>query len=134
MGCARPPSPVKRAARARPSTGSSTKRPLRRPKTQPPGFGRAAPLPEHAASLALPEPPAGTEFIAERVNLTYTSGDTDFALDYSADCSGVDTWRYDDESAPTNIVLCDETCATVQRDPDAALSVEFGCARRDRPR
>lgn len=87
-----------------------------------------------SCNIEIPLPPAGSEFVPERVNLTYTSESNNYELAYSADCSGADTWRYDDPAAPTSIQLCDVTCDTVRRDVRASLMVEFGCARRDRPR
>lgn len=84
-----------------------------------------------ACNVEIPVPPAGTAFLADRVNVTYTAGQgPPTALSYDPACAAPDTWHYDDPVAPTTIVLCDATCDRVQRDVSAQLSVEFGCERR----
>jgi von Willebrand factor type A domain len=85
-----------------------------------------------ACNIEIPLPPAGAQFVPERINVTYRSaGATDVALSYDAECRSTNSWRYDNPDAPQNIVLCDDTCGTAQRDVSAKLSVEFGCERRN---
>jgi hypothetical protein len=36
-------------------------------------------------------------------------------------------WKYDDELAPTRVVLCPAACSLVQGDPSAEVNVSFGC-------
>lgn len=89
-----------------------------------------------SCNIEIPLPPTGTEFIPEKVNVKYSSSGGEIAVDLSYDpgCTSPDSWRYDDPSAPETIVLCGDTCGTVQRDVTASLNVEFGCERRGVPR
>jgi hypothetical protein len=83
-----------------------------------------------ACNLAIPKPPGGRTFDKEKVAVRYTSGAGDErVLVYDPDCSADDTWHYDDPAAPTEIVLCDAACGSVQADPGAELEVEFACER-----
>lgn len=79
--------------------------------------------------LVIPPPPAGETFDKDKVNVTTTSGDTVTALTYDPECAE-GGWHYDDLAAPTQVVLCPSTCATVQADPASTVNVEFGCATR----
>jgi hypothetical protein len=36
-------------------------------------------------------------------------------------------WYYDEPDDPTQIVLCPDTCETVQSDAGANVSIAFGC-------
>ncbi|HVW26342.1 MAG TPA: vWA domain-containing protein [Polyangiaceae bacterium] len=84
-----------------------------------------------SCDFEIPPPPAGQSFDPTRANVTYASGDTERALDYDASCKSDSAWRFDDETAPKRMILCDATCAQVRADPGAVLRVDFGCARRD---
>jgi hypothetical protein len=42
-------------------------------------------------------------------------------------CNG-DGWKYDDPAAPSAIVLCPSTCATLKADLGAKIRVLLGCA------
>jgi hypothetical protein len=84
-----------------------------------------------SCDFEIPPPPAGQSFDPTRANVTYTSADTERALDYDASCKSDAAWRFDDQAAPKRMILCDATCAQVRADPDATLRVDFGCARRD---
>lgn len=84
-----------------------------------------------SCDFSIPPPPDGYTFDPQKANVTYTSGTSSSALAYDDQCTSLDAWRYDDPTAPTRMVLCDSTCATVQSDPDAVLHVEFGCERRE---
>jgi hypothetical protein len=84
-----------------------------------------------SCNIEIPLPPAGTEFVPEKVNVTYGSaGGEDVKLDYDAECTSPNSWRYDDPAAPATIVLCNDTCTAAQRDVTAKVDVEFGCERR----
>lgn len=89
-----------------------------------------------SCNIEIPLPPTGTEFIPEKVNVKYSGAAGEIAIDlaYDPDCATPDSWRYDDPAAPATIVLCGDTCGTVQRDTTATLNVEFGCERRGVPR
>lgn len=84
-----------------------------------------------SCEITIPPPPAGEEFDASEVNVTFTTGaGVDQALARDDTCEAPNTWRYDDPAAPSAIELCAATCEGVQADPAAGLQVEFGCATR----
>jgi hypothetical protein len=81
-----------------------------------------------ACDILIPAPPAGRTFDKEKVIMTYASGtNAPMVLTYDADCVGSNSWRYDNRSAPTRVVLCPTTCAMVQADAKAILNVGFAC-------
>lgn len=81
-----------------------------------------------SCTVAIPPAPDGRTFDAQKVRVTYTSGDGEpTALSYDQECATEQAWRYDSPENPTQIVLCDSTCATIQADPRAALGVDFTC-------
>jgi hypothetical protein len=84
-----------------------------------------------SCSFGIPEPPQGQTFDRTKANVSYTSGDTSTDFTYDPECKSEGAWRFDDANAPTEMVLCDDTCARVRRDAKAALRVEFGCTRRE---
>jgi hypothetical protein len=67
------------------------------------------------------------------VNVTYTRGDgaeTRFTkvLGGAANCHDSVSWYYDDEEAPSRIMLCPGACEVVGADPDARFEILVGCA------
>ncbi|WP_437538261.1 vWA domain-containing protein [Sorangium sp. So ce726] len=81
-----------------------------------------------SCTVEIPPAPDGRTFDAQRVRVTYQSGDGNpTALSYDQECASENAWRYDSAANPTQIVLCDSTCATIQADPEAALGVDFTC-------
>ncbi|WP_438030027.1 vWA domain-containing protein [Sorangium sp. So ce233] len=81
-----------------------------------------------SCTLGIPPAPDGRTFDKEKVRVNYTSGSNSPAsLPYDQSCATADAWRYDEPANPTQIVLCDGTCAAVQADLEAALSVDFTC-------
>lgn len=84
-----------------------------------------------SCNIEIPLPPAGTEFVPEKVNVTFGSAAGEpVKLTYDAECTSDSSWRYDDPAAPASIVLCNDTCGAAQRDVTATIDVEFGCERR----
>ena len=82
--------------------------------------------------LAIPTPPMGQTLDPSRVNVRYlrggaTPGETILRVDSAAACGPSGGWHYDDNVAPTRILLCPATCTAVQGDPMAGIQVEFGC-------
>jgi uncharacterized protein YegL len=80
----------------------------------------------------IPPPPNGQQLDPDRVNFTYTPkgmGSPKILprADDLADCNGQPGWYYDSNVGPTKIVLCPASCATVQADTSAMVSVLFGC-------
>ncbi len=83
---------------------------------------------------AIPAAPAGQILDFRQVNVVYTSkDDKSFLVKHSADCSDPTGWRYDDEAAPKQILLCDGVCATVKGDTVKKLDVVLGCATSGGP-
>lgn len=75
----------------------------------------------------IPAPPIGSTFDKQKVAVTYTSGGAMTALSYDATCMAPNSWHYDDPANPQHVVLCPNTCSTIQSDANGALSVEFSC-------
>lgn len=81
-----------------------------------------------ACDVRIPEPPPGLTFDKKKVLITYTSGtNAPVPLSYDAACATPLSWHYDNVAAPTRVVLCPSTCATVQADRTAVLNVGFTC-------
>lgn len=76
----------------------------------------------------IPDPPAGMTFDSNRVNVVYTPGSTGVpqAIPRS-DCSTGQGWYYDDPSAPTEILLCPDTCGVVDGDDTGHVQIQLGC-------
>ncbi|XXX81673.1 VWA domain-containing protein [Sorangium sp. So ce134] len=81
-----------------------------------------------SCTMAIPLPPDGSSFDKEKVRVVYTDGaSATKELVYDQSCATADAWRYDEPASPTQIVLCVDTCTTVQADAAAQLSVDFTC-------
>lgn len=83
-----------------------------------------------SCEVAIPPAPSGMTFDPNKVNVSVTIDSATQALGYSADCLDPLTWRFDDAEAPTQIVLCDDTCALTKSAAEPKVQVEFGCERR----
>jgi hypothetical protein len=82
---------------------------------------------------ALPPPPAGEKFDSERVNVEYTAaGATQsvFHVGAAQECGADGGWYYDDNAAPTRLLVCPSTCEAFKADISARLDVLFGCATK----
>jgi hypothetical protein len=81
--------------------------------------------------LEIPEPADGETLDTGKVNVTYTPGggqeQTIPRVDDEAACGGEDGWYYDDNGAPTKIILCTGLCTQVEADATASLSIVIGC-------
>lgn len=77
----------------------------------------------------LPEPPTGQTLNPANVNVVYTPGSGEPVL-VPRDTSGQCTLGWDYNADNTQVVLCEETCRTVQNDARARLELLFGCATR----
>ncbi|KYF98030.1 cell wall anchor domain-containing protein [Sorangium cellulosum] len=81
-----------------------------------------------SCTMAIPLPPDGSSFDKEKVRVVYTDGaNAATELAYDQSCATDGAWRYDEPASPTQIVLCVDTCTTVQADATAQLSVDFTC-------
>jgi len=80
----------------------------------------------------IPPPPPGMRPDFTRVNVVYTPGggpeQTIPKVPDAGHCpaNGLG-WYYDDERAPTQIILCDATCALIKGDLMAQLDIVLGC-------
>ncbi|MBI5499757.1 MAG: hypothetical protein HY907_05910 [Deltaproteobacteria bacterium] len=84
-------------------------------------------------TIPIPEPPAGMTFERDMINVLVDDGSGSVAVykvPSAADCDDRGGWYYDDESAPTAVVLCPATCERVQPTGGATtrVDVQFGCA------
>ncbi|WP_437728428.1 vWA domain-containing protein [Sorangium sp. So ce861] len=81
-----------------------------------------------SCTMAIPLPPDGSSFDKEKVRVVYKDGaNAATELVYDQSCATEGAWRYDDPASPTQIVLCVDTCTTVQADAAAQLNVDFTC-------
>jgi hypothetical protein len=81
---------------------------------------------------AIPPPPGGQAVNPDDVNFSYTpdGSGTPAILPRTTDlaaCNGQPGWYYDNNMAPTQIILCPASCSTVQADTKALVNVLFGC-------
>lgn len=85
----------------------------------------------------IPAPPNGDKINFQQVNVVYTPptppGAQGMTLDYSADCSNPDGWRYDNPAAPSKIELCTLACGMAEKDAGAKVDIVFGCATSGLP-
>lgn len=80
----------------------------------------------------IPPPPSGMELVPGDVNFAYTPKGMGTPkllprADDLADCANQPGWYYDSNAAPTKMILCPASCATVQADTNAKVSVLFDC-------
>ena len=89
-----------------------------------------APVP---CEWAIPLPlPGGQVFDPNLVNVEYTVGGSSAtpigAVNGPADCANVaNAWHYDDPANPTKVMVCPQTCTTIQGIADVRVDVIFGC-------
>ena len=79
----------------------------------------------------MPVAEAGT-IDRDRIGVHYTGANTTEPVVVDrvmtqADCTAEDGWYYDDNEAPTRIILCPSTCARVQADEQANIDIYVGC-------
>ena len=91
---------------------------------------RAAAL---GCDFTIPAPPSGQDLVPDEVNFTYAPGGSDTPItlpraDNLADCGDQPGWYYDNNLAPTKIIVCPASCTTIQNDTEAEVAVAFGCA------
>jgi uncharacterized protein YegL len=90
---------------------------------------RAQALP---CDVVIPPPPQGDQLDPTRVNVVYTPGGGAMPEEIphaqsAAACGSDPGWYYDDDAAPTKVILCPASCTTVKGDVDASIDVAFGC-------
>ena len=84
-------------------------------------------------SIPIPPAPDGMTFERNRINVLIDDGTgpvTVFKVPSAADCDDRGGWYYDDDAAPTAVVLCPASCARVQPTGGVTtrVDVQFGCA------
>jgi hypothetical protein len=85
-----------------------------------------------ACEFAMPQGDPGTTVDPTKVNVNYTPGGSDMAqtigqVNDAAACGSGAGWFYDDNNAPTKIILCPGTCTAVQADDGAKIEILLGC-------
>lgn len=85
-----------------------------------------------ACEFTIPPPPEGESFNPDQVNVEFDDGAGNILeigrVDSAADCAAVmDGWYYDDPDDPMSILVCPQTCDTVQGFQGASVSIKFGC-------
>lgn len=83
-------------------------------------------------AIAIPEPPSGSFFDRTRINVLIGTGEGTTRVGKVFDATACDErggWYYDDESMPTQVILCPTTCEAVQAAPGETrrVDVQFGC-------
>ena len=84
-----------------------------------------------ACEFVIPDPTSGT-FDPTKVNVEYTPGGNGTPENIpqasdAADCGNDPGWYYDNPAAPTKIIFCPASCATIQADDMAKVQFVFGC-------
>ncbi len=78
----------------------------------------------------IPEPPQGETFDRALVNVRLSNGTWSQVFPRAPEgvpCSDEQAWKYDNETAPTRVVLCPSACTLAQNDVNAQIDVTFGC-------
>ena len=84
-----------------------------------------------SCTISIPKHPDGANFEKEKIDVRVTMAGRNTRLAYDPFCEPGGGWHYDDEDAPTEIVLCDETCDGVQVSLLNKLDVDFLCKPRE---
>ena len=82
-----------------------------------------------SCDIAIPAPKAGGSADPNKVNMDYISGGNAVtSLSRNDNCNSASpTWQYDNPTNPSRILLCPNTCPTVQQDPNGKIQVVLGC-------
>lgn len=85
---------------------------------------------ELSCEYDIPPAPAGQAFDRNLVNVLYSQDTQPEKLipRAPAACDANSTWRYDNDTQPSKIVLCPAACSEVRARQGAKLRVQFGCA------
>ncbi len=86
-----------------------------------------------ACEFDIPPPPDGEEFDRDEVNVEFDDGSGNTLqigrVESPGECGMVqDGWYYDNPDNPTRIIVCPQTCDTIQGFDNASIAVKFGCA------
>lgn len=92
-----------------------------------------------ACAYDLPSAPPGEVLDPKKVNVDYTSGNPPITVPLPSvvakgDCGSAPGWYYDNPAAPTQVVMCDATCAELSSDAqNRRLDILLGCETIVRP-
>lgn len=76
----------------------------------------------------IPADPKGQTLDPRKVNVLYTHGDgTESSIGKGDPANCEAGWKYDNEDAPTKIILCGSDCDGVKADLGSKIDVIFGC-------
>ncbi len=82
-------------------------------------------------SYDIPAPPEGLTFDKQKVNVDYDEGNGLETIGYVsslAECAQSGPgWYYDDEAAPTEILMCPSSCDRFKSAQNATIDIRFGC-------
>lgn len=84
-----------------------------------------------SCDYTIPDPPPGETFDRSLVNVELTNGAGQTQVfpraPENVPCNDELAWKYDNETAPTRVVLCPAACTLAQTDAHAQIDVSFGC-------
>ncbi|MEZ4370683.1 MAG: vWA domain-containing protein [Polyangiaceae bacterium] len=83
-----------------------------------------------SCSFQIPTPSSGVIDPAQVNVVFHSSGQPDRVITRVTDASGCDAsggWYFDDNVAPTQVVLCPATCTQAEGDASAGVELVFGC-------
>ncbi len=84
-----------------------------------------------ACEYEIPEPPDGFTFDPDQINVEYDEGMGLEPIGYvssASDCAAVGAgWHYDDETNPTEIIMCPFSCERFDSADNATVEIQFGC-------
>jgi len=82
-------------------------------------------------SFAVPDSSSDEQLALEAVNVCYApaghEAETVPQASPTEGCAGGEGWHYDDPAAPSEIILCPDSCARAQSHPEGRIDVVFGC-------
>jgi hypothetical protein len=93
------------------------------------------PLP---CTYLVPPPPQGQTLDPNKVNVSFNITGADptrvYKVDSQSTCDpDVGGWYYDNPAQPTQILLCQKSCAAAEGQSGVSIDVEFGCASEGPP-
>ena len=94
-----------------------------------------------SCEYVIPPAPDGGTLDPDKVNVDYLRGGQPpanpvYRVNGPSECTmggGQGGWHFDNNAAPTKILLCPGTCSAIQTDIQAKIDVKFGCASVYRP-
>jgi hypothetical protein len=117
-------------------TGQAIIVPVNNPAQTAPTFEAALNTIRKAAlpcEFTIPPPPDGQQIDPNTVNVILQgTGGQQMVLPFSAMCTDMNGWHYDDPTNPTAVELCPTACTAAQGDP-SGVTIAFGCQTASGP-